>query len=125
MHRVGLSQCPHAVRLSQEMPGHARSLKENKQTQNCNICCRAYMTRFVKKCAGTHNINKSTRRILSENVKLIILSKENNFTITDNFSALFYRYLELDITIGSGKISGTFSVKSRCEISCSFDSAKA
>ena len=108
MHRVGLSQCPHAVKLSQDMPGHPRSLKENKQTQNCNICCRAYMTGFVKKCAGTHNINKSTRRILSENVKLIILSKENNFTITDNFSALFYHYLELDITSGSGKVSGTF-----------------
>ena len=103
MHRVGLGQCPHAVRLSQDMPGHARSLKENKQTQNCNI-----WLGFVKKYAGTYNINKSTRRILSENVKLIILSKENNFTITDNFSALFYRYLELDITIGSEKISGTF-----------------
>ena len=89
------------------MPGHARSLKENKQTQNCNICSRAYMTRFVKKYSGAYNINKSTRRIL-ENVKLIILSKENNFTITDNFSALFYRYLELDITTGSEKISGTF-----------------
>ena len=108
MHRVGLSQCPHAVRLSQDMPGHARSLKENKQTQNCNICCRAYMTRFVTNYAGAHNINKSTRRSLSENVKLIILSKENNFTITDNFSTLFYRYLELVITIGSEKISGTF-----------------
>ena len=90
------------------MPGHARSLKENRQTQNRNICCRAYMTRFVKKCGGTYNINKSTRRILSENVKLIILSKENNFTITHNFSAIFYRYLELDITIGGEKISGTF-----------------
>ena len=66
------------------------------------------MTRFVKKYAGAYNINKSTRRILSENVKLIILSKENNFTITDNFSALSYCYLELDITIGSEKISGTF-----------------
>ena len=65
------------------------------------------MTRFVKKYAGAYNINKSTRRIL-ENVKLITLSKENNFTITDNFSALFYRYLELDITTGSEKISGTF-----------------
>ena len=30
MHRVGSSQCPHAARLSQDMPGHARSLKENK-----------------------------------------------------------------------------------------------
>ena len=66
------------------------------------------MTRFVKKYAGAYNVNKSTRRSLSENVKLIILSKETNFTIIDNFSALFYRYLELDITIGSEKISGTF-----------------
>ena len=66
------------------------------------------MTRFVKKYAGAYNVNKSTRRSLSENVKLIILSKETYFTITDNFSALFYRYLELDITIGSEKISGTF-----------------
>ena len=66
------------------------------------------MTRFVKKYAVAYNINKSTRRILSENVKLIILSKENNFTITDNFSALSFRYLELDITIGSEKVSGTF-----------------
>ena len=107
MHRVGLSQCPHAVRLSQDMPSHTRSLKENKQTENCNICCRAYMTRFVKKYAGAYNINKSTRRILSENVKLIILSKGNNFTITDNFSAVFYRCLELDITIGSEKIRGS------------------
>ena len=100
MHRVGLSQCPHALRLSQDMPGHARSLKENNQTQNCNICCRTYMTRFVKKYAGAYNINKSTRRVL-ENVKLIILSKENNFKISDNFSALFYRYLELDISISN------------------------
>ena len=66
------------------------------------------MTRFVKKYAGAYNINKSTRRSLTENVKLIILSKENKFAITDNFSALFYRYLELDITIGSEKVSGTF-----------------
>ena len=66
------------------------------------------MTGFVKKYSGAYNINKSTRRILRENVKLIILSKENNFTITDNFSALSYRYLELDITIASEKISGTF-----------------
>ena len=66
------------------------------------------MTRFVKKFAGAYNINKSTRRSLTENVKLIILSKENNFTITDNFSALFYRYLQLDITTGSEKVSGTF-----------------
>ena len=108
MHSVGLSQCPHALRLSQDMPGHARSLKENKQTQNCNVCCRTYTTRFVKKYAGAYNIHKSTRRSLTENVKLIILSKENKFTITDNFSALFYRYLELDITIGSEKVSGTF-----------------
>ena len=66
------------------------------------------MTRFVQKYSGAHNINKSTRCILTENVKLIILSKENKFTTTDNFSALSYRYLELDITIGSEKISGTF-----------------
>ena len=66
------------------------------------------MTRFVKKYAGAYNVNKSTRRSLSEHVKSIILSKETNFTITDNFSALFYRYLELDITIGSEKISGPF-----------------
>ena len=86
-----------------------RALFERKQTntklQHFLPCVHDF---FVKKCAGTYNINKSTRRILSENVKLIILSKENNFTITDNFSALFYRYLELDITIGSDKISGTF-----------------
>ena len=61
-----------------------------------------------KKYAGAYIINKSTRRSLTENEKLIILSKENNFTNTDSFSALFYRYLELDITIGSEKISGTF-----------------
>ena len=66
------------------------------------------MTGFVKKYAGAYNMNKSTRRSLTENVKLIILSKENKFRITDNFSALFYRYLELDITIGSEKVSGTF-----------------
>ena len=66
------------------------------------------MTRFVQKYSGAYNINKSTRRILTENVKLIILSKENKCTITDNFSALFYRYLELDITIGSEKVSATF-----------------
>ena len=85
------------------------------------------MTRFVKKYAGAYNVNKSTRRSLRENVKLIILSKETNFTITDNFSALFYRYLELDITIGSEKISGTFQyyIMVRWSISCSFDSAKA
>ena len=84
---------------------HARPLAlfERKQTNKHKIAtfvAVTYMTRFVKKYAGAYNINKSTRRILSENVKLIILSKENNFTITDNFSALFYRYLELDITIG-------------------------
>ena len=66
------------------------------------------MTQFVKKYAGAYNVSKSTKRSLSENVKLIILSKENNFTMTDNFSALFYRYLELDLTIGSEKISGAF-----------------
>ena len=83
------------------------------------------MTRFVKKYAGAYNVNKSTRRSLSENVKLIILSKETNFTITDNFSALFYRYLELEsLQLEARKLAALFSIKSRCDISCSFDSAK-
>ena len=91
------------------MPGHARSLKENKQTNTKLQHLLLYVHDWVcKKYAGAYNINKSTRRSLTENVKLIILSKENKFTITDNFSGLFYRYFELDITIGSEKVSGTF-----------------
>ena len=86
-----------------------RELFESKETNTKLRHLLPYVNDSVcKKYAGAYNINKSTRRSLTENVKLVILSKENNFTITDNFSALFYRYLELDITIGSKKISGTF-----------------
>ena len=102
-----MSSCPKIVARH----ARPRALFERKQTNTKLqhlLPCVVYMTRFVKKYAGAYDINKSTRRILSENVNLVILSKENNFTITDNFSALSYRYPELDITSGSEKVSGTF-----------------
>ena len=42
-------------------------------------------------------INRQDVALASEKVKLIFLSKENNFAINDTFSVLFYRYLELGL----------------------------
>ena len=43
------------------------------------------------------SINRQDVALASEKVKLIVLSKENNFAINDTFSVSFYRCLELGL----------------------------
>ena len=42
-------------------------------------------------------INRQDVALASKKVKLIFLSKENNFAINDTLSVLFYRHLELGL----------------------------
>ena len=82
------------------------------------------MTRFVKKYAGAYNINKSTRRSLRENVKLIIQKKIILRSLI-TFQLYFVVILNSTLQLEARKLAALFSIKSRCDISCSFDRAKA
>ena len=92
MHRVWLSQSPHAVRFHKTCEtGHKLATYKITKLKHLSLCVRD----SVLACIIL--INRQDVALASEKVKLIFLSQENNFAINDTFSVLFYRYLELGL----------------------------